>query len=138
MGRILGIDHGNRRIGLALSDPLQIISKPYSTITFLSMRDVILKLKKIIKEEDIEKIVLGLPKGMRGQNTSQTKIVREFAVLLREETELHVEFEDERLSSISAQKALIYQGVKTGRNKGRIDETAAAIILQQYLDTQRR
>lgn len=138
MGRILGIDHGNRRIGLALSDPMQIISRPYRTITFLNMQDVILKLKEIIKEKDIEKIVLGLPKGMRGQDTSQTKTVREFAVFLGEETELHVEFEDERLSSISAQKALVYQGVKTGHDKGRIDQTAAAIFLQQYLDTQRR
>lgn len=138
MGRILGIDHGSRRVGLALSDLLQIISKPYRTIVYSNIPELISVLLEIINEENIEKIVLGLPIGMKGQETNQTKIVRDFAEILRDKTKLIVDFEDERLSSISAKKSLINQGVKTGHNKERIDETAAAIFLQQYLDIQRR
>ena len=80
---------------------------------------------------------MGFPKGMKGQTTKQTEIVIQFVQQLKEEIDLSVSLEDERLSSVSAEKALILQNVKTGHNKGRIDETAAAIVLQQYLDRSR-
>lgn len=134
MGRILGIDHGNRRIGLALSDPMQIISKPLETITYTNIKTVFEKLKLLIREKEVEKIILGLPLGMRGQDTDQTRRVREFRVLLESELLIKVDFEDERLSSLSARKILVLQGIKTGHEKGQVDKTAAAIILQQHLD----
>ena len=137
MGRILGIDHGNVRIGLALSDPLKIIAKPYKTITYKNGNDLFRQLNGIITDECVEHIVVGFPKGMGGQTTKQTEIVTLFVQQLKEEIDLSVSLEDERLSSVSAEKALILQNVKTGHNKGRIDETAAAIVLQQYLDRSR-
>ena len=80
---------------------------------------------------------MGLPKGMKGNDTQQTKHVLEFAEILKTQINIPINMEDERLSSVSAEKALIQQRVKTGHNKGRIDETAAAIFLQQYLDRNR-
>ena len=137
MGRILGIDHGNVRVGLALSDPLKIIAKPYKTITYKNGNELFRQLNGIITDECVEHIVVGFPKGMGGQTTKQTEIVTLFVQQLKEEIDLSVSLEDERLSSVSAEKALILQNVKTGHNKGRIDETAAAIVLQQYLDRSR-
>ncbi|MDP6339210.1 MAG: Holliday junction resolvase RuvX [Candidatus Marinimicrobia bacterium] len=134
MGRFLGIDHGQKRVGLALSDPLKIIAKPYKTITYTNVEDLCGQIQHIIDEQMVERIVLGLPKGMQGQNTKQTENVSQFGEHLKSVLNIPVVMEDERLSSISAKKALIQQDVKTGHNKGRIDETAAAIFLQQYLD----
>ncbi len=133
MGRILGIDYGERRIGLALSDPLHIIASPYDTLIG-EASDSLSKLKDIIESESVTQIVLGLPIGMKGQDTALTEKVREFALQL-EVFSLPIHFQDERLSSVSAQKSLIQQDIKTGHNKGLIDQRAAAIILQQFLDT---
>ena len=137
MGRLLGIDHGTKRVGLALSDPLKIIAKPFQTLTYKDFNDLSSQLKSIIIENDIEGIVLGFPIGMQGQRTQQTDKVAEFAELLKYAVDVPIALEDERLSSISAEKSLILQNVKTGHNKGRIEETAAAIFLQQYLDRTR-
>ena len=137
MGRFLGIDHGNRRVGLALSDPLKIIAKPFQTITYKNVENLCSQLKIIIIDNDVERIVLGMPIGMQGQRTKQTEKVTEFADVLKSEMNIPISLEDERLSSVSAKKALIQQNVKTGHNKGRIDETAAAIFLQQYLERTR-
>jgi putative Holliday junction resolvase len=82
----------------------------------------------------VERIVLGLPIGMLGQNTKQTENIYQFAGHLKSVVDIPVSLEDERLSSHSAKKALVQQGIKTGYNKDRIDETAAAIFLQNYLD----
>ena len=134
MGRFLGIDHGNKRVGLALSDPMKIIAKPFKTLTYSNSADLMNALKDIIESESVERIVLGLPKGMKGKDTAQTEVVMNFADQLKAQLDIPIRLIDERLSSVSAEKALIQQEVKTGYNKGRIDETAAAIFLQQYLE----
>ena len=134
MGRFLGIDHGNKRVGLALSDPMKIIAKPFKTLTYSNSADLMNALKDIIESESVERIVLGLPKGMKGKDTAQTEVVMNFADQLKAQLDIPIQLIDERLSSVSAEKALIQQEVKTGYNKGRIDETAAAIFLQQYLE----
>jgi putative Holliday junction resolvase len=135
MGRYLAIDHGSKRIGLALSDPMKIIAKPYKTITYKSLDTFFRLLIDIIEEELVECIVLGYPLGMKGQETIQTKQVLEFQKQLKPKIKIPILLQDERLSSLSAEKALILQKVKTGHNKGHIDKTAAAIFLQQFLDT---
>jgi len=134
VGRFLGIDHGNKRVGLALSDPMKIIAKPFKTLTYSNSADLMNALKDIIESESVERIVLGLPKGMKGKDTAQTKLVMNFADKLKSQIDIPIQLIDERLSSVSAEKALIQQEVKTGYNKGRIDQTAAAIFLQQYLE----
>ena len=134
MGRFLAIDFGEKRVGLALSDPMKIIAKPFKTIFYSNQNDLINKIALIIKDEKIEKIILGLPKGLKGNNTSQTNIVIEFYTYIKDKIDTPIVMEDERLSSVSAKKSLILQDIKTGHNKTLIDETAAAIFLQLYLD----
>jgi putative Holliday junction resolvase len=134
MGRFLAIDFGEKRVGLALSDPMKIIAKPFKTIFYSNQNDLINKIALIIKDKEIEKIILGLPKGLKGNNTSQTNIVIEFYNYIKNKIDTPIVMEDERLSSVSAKKSLILQDIKTGHNKALIDETAAAIFLQLYLD----
>jgi putative Holliday junction resolvase len=133
VGRTLGIDFGSKRVGLALSDRLNLIASPYKTLNYISEKELISQLKSIVYENNIEIFVLGLPINMKGEDTIQTKKVRNFKKLLSG-LGLPVIYEDERLSSISAKNSLVLQNIKTGHNKGAIDRTAAAIILQQYLD----
>ena len=137
MGRVLGIDYGDSRIGLAMSDPLKIIASPFKTIRNEGNEKCLQVFQSLIKEKDVEAIIVGLPIGLKGQETVQTKKVREFANLLYA-LKLPIHLEDERLSSVSAEKSMIQQNIKTGHNKGLIDQRAAAIILQQFLDKQNR
>ena len=134
MGRFLAIDFGEKRVGLALSDPTKIIAKPFKSISYTSQDELINKISLIIEEQNVEKIILGLPKGLKGQKTDQTNQVLEFYSLIKNKIDTPIFMEDERLSSVSAKKSLILQNIKTGHNKGLIDETAAAIFLQLYLD----
>ena len=132
MGRILGVDYGDSRIGLALSDPMKIIASPYKTIP---TKDYLDEIRSIIKLKKVERVIIGLPLGLKGQETIQTRKTRLFSESLNE-LNCPINFEDERLSSISAEKSLIQQNIKTGHNKSLIDQRAAAIILQQFLDKQ--
>ncbi len=133
MARALGIDFGEKRVGLALSDKLNIIASPYKTIQYVSETELINQIKKIVIEKEIGIFVIGLPLNMKGQDSAQTKKVRSFKKLLSK-LELPIVYEDERFSSIIAKNSLVLQNVKTGHNKSEIDRTAAAIILQQFLD----
>ena len=133
MGRILGIDYGDSRVGLALSDPTKTIASPFQTISNRGQGWLFQKLNHIIIEKDIEFLVIGLPIGLNGKDTQQTKKVRDFAKAI-EVIKLPIYLQDERLSSQSAAKSLREQKIKTGHNKHLIDERAAAIFLQQYLD----
>jgi len=137
MGRVLGVDYGDSRIGLAMSDPIKIIASPFKTILNEGNEKCLQVIQSLIKEKEVEAIVIGLPMGLKGQETAQTKKVREFADLLYV-LKLPIHLEDERLSSVSAEKSMIQQNIKTGHNKGLIDQRAAAIILQQFLDKQNR
>ena len=133
MGRALGIDFGTKRVGLALSDRSNIIASPYRTLNYVSEKDLITQLETIVTKNDIEILVLGLPINMKGEDTAQTIKVRDFKEILST-LRIPIVYEDERLSSVSAINSLMLQNVKTGHNKPEIDKTAAAIILQQYLD----
>ncbi len=137
MGRILGIDFGAQRVGLALSDPLHIVSIPFRTLKYGSRTQLIQQLNDILQDKDVELVVLGLPVGMGGKDTAQTGRTRDFKSALEKEIDVPVVFQDERLSSVSARKDLIKMEVKTGHSKGQVDQTAAAIFLQQFLDTHR-
>ena len=99
MNRILGIDYGERRVGLAISDPLNIFAKPFSTIDRKSNTDYIQDLLKIIDENGIKEIVVGLPLNMKGVDSKQTTIVRNFVQELKSKTNHPIYFQDERLSS---------------------------------------
>ena len=136
MSRVLGIDYGERRIGLALSDPMGIIAKPLRIIDRKITTDYISEILNTSKENNANIIVVGLPITLRGNNSKQTEVVQKFIEELTQHGKISVVPVDERFSSTSAKKSLQEQGVKTGHEKGRVDETAAAIILQEYLDSQ--
>tara|TARA_S200000501_G_scaffold92475_1_gene85818 strand:+ start:956 stop:1363 length:408 start_codon:yes stop_codon:yes gene_type:complete len=133
MSRSIGIDLGSKRVGLALSDKLSMIASPYKTLNYKNEQDLLDQLKIIVEDFKVETIVLGLPLNMSGEDSAQTKKVRQFKSALSI-FNLSIKLEDERLSSVSAKKSLVMQNIKTGHNKSEIDRRAAAIILQQFLD----
>ena len=131
--RILSIDYGTSRVGFAISDPLHIIATPLKTIKNKSIQDLLKQIGLIVKEYAIKSIVLGLPLGLNGEETKQTQTVKLFSETL-EKNNYKVIFEDERLTTVLAKKAIIKQKISTGKNKSLIDQVAAAFILQNYLD----
>ena len=133
MGRILGLDYGLTRVGIAISDKLTIIAKPYKTLKNIDEKNLLNDIGHIIKEKNIEYIVLGFPISMNGKENKQTQIVKDFKEKMLI-FNIPIHFEDERLSSVSAKKYLIQNNVKTGHNKGEVDKIAAAIFLQQHID----
>ena len=133
MGRFLAIDYGARRVGLALSDPLKMIASPYRTIIKKNNTILIEEIERIIAAEDVELTIIGLPLGMAGQKTEQTKKVEKFVDKLTDRG-IIIKYEDERWSSVAAKRSMKEQNIKSGYNKGLVDQTAAAIFLQQYLD----
>ena len=135
MNRILGLDYGERRIGVALSDPLKIIARPLITIDKKKINDYFSKILEIINNNNVSKVVVGLPLTLKGDNSKQTDDVISFVNELRVKIQLPIITIDERLSSTAAEKSLRNQGIKTGYNKELIDVTAAAIFLQEYLDS---
>tara|TARA_Y100000389_G_scaffold159967_1_gene161941 strand:- start:124 stop:543 length:420 start_codon:yes stop_codon:yes gene_type:complete len=134
LNRILAIDYGDKKVGLALSDPLHIIAKPYKTIENNSKEDLLKDINSIIKLKEVKKIVIGLPKTLKNTYSEQTHKVQSFIDYISNTLDIDVIIVDERLSSIEAKKSLINQGIKTGHNKKDIDMTAAALFLQNYLD----
>ena len=133
MSRCIGIDLGSKRVGLAISDKMNMIASPYRTLIVKNEQDLLDQLRLIIVDFKVTTIVLGLPLNMNGEDSAQTKKVREFKSVLST-FNLPVKLEDERLSSVSAKRSLVMQDIKTGHNKSEIDKRAAAIILQQFLD----
>ena len=121
-GRIMGLDVGDKTIGVAVSDLMGLTAQGVKTI---------------IKERQVNKIVSGLPKNMNGTLGPQGEKVIKFCELLEEETGIKIEYWDERLSTVAAERTLIQGNVRRENRKGVIDMVAAVIILQGYLDRQR-
>ena len=135
MKRILGIDYGEVRIGIALSDLTKTIAKPFSTITYKNFDHLLIQLNQIITENEVDKLVVGIPYNMKGEDTQQTIKVKEFASLVDKNLEVDIKFIDERLTSYEAEQVMHKMNIKTGFNKAKIDKIAASIILQEYLQT---
>lgn len=135
MGRILGVDFGSKRVGLALSDSGHVIAFPYRTLEYVDSSDLMDWLVALIEELKVEKIVVGLPLGLSGRRTSQTILTEDFASALGEKSSVPIELFDERLTSVEAMRVIRSRGLKPSLHKHLIDETAAAIFLQTYLDS---
>lgn len=133
--RLLGLDIGEKRIGVALSDEMGMIASPLITINTSS--DVVMELRALIARYGIARIIIGLPIGFSGREGPQARIVRSVADDLARQLDIAVEYSDERLSSAVAEQALIRQGTRRDKRKQQIDNMAAAVILQGYLDAQR-
>ena len=130
----LGIDMGERRIGLAVSDPLGITAQGIKTIQVKEADEIPHKLTEIIRETNAQKLVFGLPRNMNGSLGPQTRKVQEIGRKLQALSKLPVEYEDERLSTASAEKVLLLADQSRAKRKKAIDRLSAVIILQSYLD----
>lgn len=137
MSRILGIDFGTRRIGLALSDPTGTISTPLPTLTRRAgKRAPVAAIAALAREHQVSRIVIGLPLSLEGTETDWTAEVRAFGAKLALRTGLTVSYLDERLTSVVAEKTVRSLGLKRSERerKDRVDATAALLILQTFLD----
>ncbi|MDZ7795742.1 MAG: Holliday junction resolvase RuvX [Candidatus Marinimicrobia bacterium] len=137
MGRILAVDFGGRRIGVAVSDPLRIIACPLDTLHISSQAEGIRRLVSLCREHEIETLIMGYPLGNSGNKTDQTRIVERVIKDLEEKIAIPVIKWDERFTSIQAADILRSQGIKARDQKGKVDALAARIILQEYLDSRR-
>lgn len=137
MSRILGIDFGERRIGLALSDALGITAQGLPTLDTKKTKDIFTHLENIIKEKNVTKVVVGMPKNMNGTIGFKGMEVREFIQALIKKTKIDVIPWDERLSSVQSLKAMREMGIKQ-KHKGVVDRISATLILQSYLDNLRQ
>lgn len=136
MGRILALDVGDKRIGVAVSDEMQLIATPHSVYTRVGYGPDVRHILQLCSDLKASLVVCGLPKNMDGSIGFQAEKVQAFAEKLRE-SGLEVVFQDERLSTVSAHQALIEGGMRRDDRKGTVDKVAAAVILQQYLDSGR-
>ena len=137
MAKAIGIDYGKKRIGIAISDPLKIIAYPYQTIDRKVTPDYISEIKKIIEQKDIDSIVVGYPLTLSGNESQQTKVTLEFIDELKNKLEISIFKCDERLTSKEAEYYLRQKNLKPSKNKDKIDQLAASIILRQFLSSQK-
>ena len=135
MKRILGIDYGTARIGLALSDELQMLAHPAETITVAKTRDPAARIAEIVREKNVERIIVGLPRHMNGTAGASAEEAQALAEKLRGLVSCEVRTWDERLSTVAAQRALREAGKSTRQTRGYIDQVAAQMLLQSYLDS---
>ncbi len=136
MGKVLALDLGTRRIGLAVSDDLHCTAQGLPTLLRRNYRVDLDELARITAERGIERILLGDPRRMSGEQGRQSDWVREFAARLEKRIGLPVDFWDERLTSREAERTLRGSGVADGDRKAAIDRLSAVILLQSYLDAQ--
>ena len=137
MPRILGVDYGERRIGLALSDPTAMIASPLPTLARRKgKRPPVAPLARLIDEHEVEEVVMGLPLTLEGDDSDWTREVRDFAAALQERSGRPVALQDERMTSVRAERAVRSLGMKKEKReqKERVDAAAAVLILQAYLD----
>ena len=137
MERYIGLDVGDRTIGVAISDPFLLTAQSLMTIKRKSKIEDIEIINDIIKEKDVTKIIVGLPKNMNNTVGPQAKKVKTFVKELRKHTDLEIVYVDERLTTVSATRVLIEQNVSRKKRKDVIDSVAATYILQTYLDMRR-
>jgi len=132
--RVIGLDVGDKRIGVAISDPLRITAAGLECVERKNMATDLAKIKQIVERHGAIEIVIGLPQHMDGNIGEQAERVKSFARKLARVTGIPTVYEDERLSTISAIRTLTLQGVKTGHRRDLVDMQSAAIILQKFLD----
>ena len=128
----MGIDHGAVRVGIAISDPMQIIARPYKVI--INNDGLLDEITSIIKKENIGKIIIGLPLNLAGEDTQKTKEVRNFAEKLKKDISIPVILWDERYTTVEANEALQEMGYNIHESKDVIDKVAASLILRNYLE----
>jgi len=133
--KALGIDHGDKRIGVAVSDDLGMLAHPLEYILAEPYEGFLKRLKTILAKRQIEQIVVGMPRNMDGSYGPQALKVQDFMAALKKSVVMPIQSWDERLTSVSAMKNLREAGVNAKKAKAKVDASAAAVMLQAYLDS---
>ncbi|MBM3166491.1 MAG: Holliday junction resolvase RuvX [Chloroflexi bacterium] len=133
--RVLGLDIGDKRIGVAMSDPDEILASPLATIMRDSDDKAVATILDIIEKHRVQKIVVGLPYSMDGNLGAQANKVMTFVAMLSEHTDVNIETRDERLSTVAVERLLAAAGTRGKTARLRTDAAAAAFVLQGYLDS---
>lgn len=133
--RILALDHGTRRIGVALSDELGMIAQPLEHIAAEPFAGFVDRLREILTTKGVSMILVGMPRNMDGSYGPAALKVQEFVAMLRAAVTVPIETWDERLTSVQANRLLRQGSVRGSQRKGKVDAMAAAILLQSYLDS---
>ncbi len=133
--RILAIDHGTKRIGIAVSDELKMIAQPLEFIPAEPFSEFLARLKEILRAKEVELILLGMPRNMDGSYGAAALKVQEFGAALKSAVAVPIQMWDERLTSVQANRFLIQGNVRREKRKEKVDKMAAAILLQSYLDS---
>ena len=136
--RIMGLDFGSKTVGVAVSDPLGITAQGVEIIRRKSankLRQTLARIEELIKEYDVDELVLGLPKNMNGTEGERCERTREFKEMLERRTGLEVIMWDERLTTVEANRTLMEASVRRENRKQYLDQLAAVFILQGYLDS---
>ena len=137
-GRVMAIDMGEKRIGIAISDPLRMVAKGHSVIKRKSRREDFAQFQQIIAEQQITLVVMGLPVPLNGIEGDKAAWVRNYSAELQTHLAVPIVLWDEALTTVRAQESLRAQGRKLKKIKERVDAVAAAFILQDYLEAQER
>ncbi len=133
--RILALDHGTRRIGVAVSDEMKILAQPLEYIPAEPFEGVTRRLSELMASQQVECIVIGMPRNMDGTYGPAAQKVKEFVAAIQPIVSVPIQLWDERLTSTQANRALIQGGARRDKRKQKVDQTAAAILLQSYLDS---
>ena len=132
--RILALDHGTKRIGVAVSDETKTIAQPLEYIPAKPFADFLERLKKLLVEKEIDLVLIGLPRNMDGTYGPAAQKVEAFVAVLRNAITVPIKTWDERLTSSQTNRILIQGKVRRDKRKEKVDKMAAAILLQSYLD----
>lgn len=133
--RILALDHGSRRIGVAISDELKMIAQPLEFVAAEPFNEFLERLKQLLREKEVELILVGMPRNMDGSYGPAAWKAQAFVAALKGALTVPIQTWDERLTTAQANRSLIQAGVRRQKRKQKVDMTAAAILLQSYLDT---
>jgi len=133
--RILALDHGTVRIGVAVSDEMKLIATPLEYIPAEPFADFLVRLKEILRHKEVELILIGMPRNMNGSYGPAALKVQEFVAVLNSALTVPIKLWDERLTSTQANRYLIEGNVRRADRKQKVDKAAAAILLQSYLDS---
>ncbi|TMP96967.1 MAG: Holliday junction resolvase RuvX [Verrucomicrobia bacterium] len=132
--RILAIDHGTKRMGIAISDELGVIAQPLEFILAEPFAEFLSRLREIIRDQQVELILVGMPRNMDGSYGPAALKVQEFIAVLKASVTIPIKPIDERLTSVQAHRLLSEAEVRGRQRKGKVDKSAAAVLLQGYLD----
>ena len=133
--RILAIDHGTKRMGIAISDELKMMAHPVEFILAEPFSDFLTRLKELLRDKEVEMILVGMPRNMNGSYGPAALKVQDFVAALKGAVTVPIETWDERLTSAQANRFLIEGNVRREQRKEKVDKMAAAILLQSYLDS---